>query len=184
MRSVLAVVALAWLGGHARADGDGMRCTASGCRPIDAHHAGDRAIGAGIGVGTTWLRLPEDTQSRFMTQVHMSFGVYATPTLAIALRGHVDLGHGPTTVTSLGVDARWDSGGIFFAGAPAIAHVQGPMSSDALAACFELRAGLDLGSTNVSLGATPMFAFANDGFEPGSQLRWALRLGIDVEGEL
>lgn len=184
MRLALVVCALAVLDGTARADGDSMQCTASGCRPIDVHHAGDRSIELGIGLGKTWLALPEQTESQFMTQLHASFGVYASPTLAIALRGHVDLGRGPTVVSSLGVDARWDAGGIFVAAAPAIAHVRGPMTSDALAAALELRLGFDLGSTNVSLGATPIHAFANDSVTPGSELRWGLRLGVDVAGEL
>jgi len=167
-----------------------MQCDSTGCHPVRAHKTGDMAIDAGVGVEKAWLDLPDDNVSPMMAELHAGMGVYASPVLAIGLRGHVVVGGGPTTITSLGIDVQLDRGGIFVAACPAIAslHVASAIpelgAADALAAAVELRAGLDLGRASVAIVATPMYAFANDSVDPSNQLHGALRLGASVAIEL
>jgi hypothetical protein len=166
-----------------------MRCSSQGCVPVPKHRAGDMTIDAGLGIAKTWLDLPEDNASPLVGDLHAGMGVYATPVVAIGLRGHVTIGRGPTTLTSLGIDARFDRGGIFVGVTPAITHVRAEramhgIATDALAASLELRAGLDLGRANVVLAATPMYAFANDSFDAGTTMRSGLLVGASAEIEL
>lgn len=200
MRLALAVSILGALGGSAAAERrtttlreqpivDGMRCGYSGCVPVATHRAGDMTIDAGLGIAKTWLDLPEDNVSPLVADLQAGMGVYGTPFLAIGLRGHVTMGHGPTTITSLGFDARFDRGGIFVGATPAIAHVRAAgvmhdVATDALAASLELRAGLDLGRANVVLSATPMYAFANDSFDAETKMRGGLVVGASAAIEL
>jgi hypothetical protein len=146
-------------------------------------------LDAGIGAAKLWLDLPEDNASPLTADLQAGGGVYVSPVVALGLRGHVTFGRGPTSMTSLGVDVRWDRGGIFFAATPAIAHVRTPgamepATTDALAASLELRAGLDLGRAHASLSAIPMYAFANDGFDAQTAMRCGLVVGAAVEAEL
>jgi hypothetical protein len=166
-----------------------MECSGGGCRPVATHRAGDMTIDAGIGIAKAWLDLPEDNASPLVGDLQAGMGVYASAVLAIGLRGHVTIGRGPTTLTSLGLDARFDRGGIFVGATPAITHVRAEramhgIDTDALAASLELRAGLDLGRANVVLAATPMYAFANDSFDGGTKMRGGLLVGASAEIEL
>jgi hypothetical protein len=166
-----------------------MECTSSGCRPVRVHKAGDMTIDAGAGAAKLWLDLPEDNAAPLTADLQAGGGAYLTPVVALGLRGHVTIGRGPTTMTSLGVDVRCDHGGIFFAATPAVAHVRSPgamtgIATDALAVAVELRAGLDLGSAHASIAATPMYAFANDSFDAGTAMRGGFLLGAAVELEL
>ncbi|HUS33575.1 MAG TPA: hypothetical protein VMZ53_33965 [Kofleriaceae bacterium] len=177
--ALLIALGLVAIAARAASAGDAMQCTASGCRPVSSHKTGDITIEAGAGIAKTWLDLREDSASPLMAEVAGGMGVFATPVVAIGLRGHVTLGRGPTTITSLGVDVKLDRGGLFFAASPAIASVTAP-ETDALAAALELRAGLDLGSVQIALAVTPMYAFANDGLDATAQLGAALRVGANV----
>jgi hypothetical protein len=182
-------------GGVAAADDMGaMQCTKEGCAPVSTHRPGDMTLDAGIGAAKLWLDLPENNASPLTADFQGGAGAYVTRVVALGLRGHVTFGRGPTTMTSLGVDVRWDRGGIFFAATPAIAHVRAPgpiparsamlSSTDALAASIELRAGLDLGRAHASLSVMPMYAFANDGFDAQTAMRCGLAVGAAVEVEL
>jgi hypothetical protein len=184
VRGLLAISVLVALAAPASANDGAMQCDARGCRPVATHKTGDIAMDIGAGTQKTWLQHPHDTASPLLIDLNAGMVVYASPVFAVGLRGHVTIGRGPTTITSLAADLRRDRGGLFFAASPGIAKVRGPDETDALAAVVELRAGLDLGSAQVALAATPLYAFANDSFMPGSAMGVGILVGANVSLEL
>jgi hypothetical protein len=184
VRLLLSISVVAALAKPALADDGAMQCDARGCRPVATHKTGDFAMDIGAGTAKAWLQHPHDTASPLLLDLNAGMIVYGSPTFAVGLRGHVTIGRGPTTITSLAADLRLDRGGLFFAASPGIAKVRGPDETNSLAAAVELRAGLDLGSAQVALGVTPLYAFANDSFMSGAEMGVGLLVGANVSLEL
>jgi hypothetical protein len=159
------------------------------CRDCSDHSRGDLALEGNVGVARTWT----DAATQNAIAVDASFGAYAfvigpryrtgARASILALRGHVDVGHGPSAMTSLGIELREVRDAMFFGIGPAFAHLQGPDSVDALAAALDLRAGFSVGDHfQISIDAMPMYAFANGAVmrdrTVGAGIRAAFSVGI------
>jgi hypothetical protein len=120
------------------------------------------------------------------------FGAHVSPDLAVSLRGHVQVGTGPTTLTSIGLDTRWMRAHwgcacgrvprprFFVSMGPAIGRLHGPGEVDALVALLDGRFGVSYRSAHVSLDVIAGHALANDSIAPDAALTWLSRAGISA----
>jgi len=160
-------------------------------RPAWPPNPGDPVLEASVGVGRASFEAPA-SETRTTADVAGGFGAYVSPDLAVSLRGHVQVGTGPTTLTSIGLDTRWMQAQrgckcrrgprprYFVSIGPAIGRVHGPGEVDALVALLEGRFGVYYRGAHVSIDVLAGHALANDSIAPEAALTWLSRAGISA----